>query len=52
MTEQWLEDHMGLLTNHYIQFMQVPGTDWFKVTYFEVNMFNRIVQKRLVWKIK
>ena len=23
MTEQWLEDHIGLLTNHYIQLLQV-----------------------------
>lgn len=23
MTEQWLEDHIGLLTNHYIQLIQV-----------------------------
>ena len=28
VTEQWLEDHIGLLTNHYIQLLQViPDLD-------------------------
>jgi len=47
MTEQWLEDHIGLLTNHYIQLLQAE-VDRYQGSVRLVRDYYQVIEKKIL----
>ncbi|KAL5265353.1 hypothetical protein ACHWQZ_G006182 [Mnemiopsis leidyi] len=47
MTEQWLEDHIGLLTNHYIQLLQAE-VDRYQGSVRLIRDYYQVIEKKVL----